>query len=117
MKRALIIVAIAAGLLALDQGLQRWVASREQARDPREGGLACTSTPIGAEVSVDGVPTGRRTPISSQDPIPLRVGRHTVEFRVDGASGTQDLEITANQVTVVKARLEGRRETFSRFFH
>ena len=62
-----------------------------ETRKPRQtkpargvGHLVCTSTPQGAEIFIDGKPTGRRTPVPATDPIELPEGRHRVLFEIAG---------------------------------
>ena len=48
------------------------------------GHLVCTSNPQGAEIFIDGKPTGRRTPVPATDPIELPPGKHRVLFEIAG---------------------------------
>jgi hypothetical protein len=50
------------------------------------GRLACTSIPVGAEVLIDGKPTGRRTPVPKSQALELPLGDHRIVFRLDGKS-------------------------------
>lgn len=69
----------------------------------KRGRLVCTSNPDGAEVFIDGKPTGRRTPISTANPLELAPGRHKVQFRVAGLeSAPQTVEIHENESVSLK---------------
>lgn len=48
------------------------------------GKLICTTDPVGAEVIVDGRPTGRKTPVPRSQPIELPFGTHSIAFRLSG---------------------------------
>jgi hypothetical protein len=50
------------------------------------GKLTCTSDPVGAEVIIDGKPTGRRTPVPRGQELELPFGKHRIVFRIDGRS-------------------------------
>ncbi|MDX2012603.1 MAG: pilus assembly protein N-terminal domain-containing protein [Myxococcaceae bacterium] len=43
-----------------------------------------TSSPIGAEIIIDGTPTGRRTPVLPRDALEVSPGLHQLEFEFDG---------------------------------
>lgn len=49
-----------------------------------KGQLACSTNPAGAEVWVNGKPTGRKTPIVLLNPLVLPVGTHEVVFKFEG---------------------------------
>jgi eukaryotic-like serine/threonine-protein kinase len=48
------------------------------------GQLKISSNPTGAEVILDGKPTGRKTPILKADPLGVAVGKHKVQFKLGG---------------------------------
>jgi hypothetical protein len=59
------------------------------------GKLACTSSPIGADIFIDGKPTGKKTPLSKANAIELPLGKHKIMFKLDGKSSTPaDFELT-----------------------
>jgi hypothetical protein len=62
-------------------------ASRDGNRGQKSratGGLACSTRPAGAEVLVDGKPTGRFTPVALANPVVVSVGNRVVQFRMSG---------------------------------
>jgi hypothetical protein len=59
---------------------------RLEARAAPLARLACTSNPVGAEVLIDGRPTGRTTPIPRSQALELPVGAHRIAFRLKGSS-------------------------------
>ena len=63
---------------------------------PRGNGkLACTSSPIGADIFIDGKPTGKKTPLSKANAIELPLGKHKIMFKLDGKSSTPaEFELT-----------------------
>ena len=82
---------------------------RERARQSRvaavraKGKLACSSNPAGADVIVDGKPTGRQTPIPIAKPLELPVGTHKVVFRLGGKqSKPQSVVIPENDVVTLR---------------
>lgn len=66
---------------------------------PGFGYFAFTTSPVGAEVWVDGKNTGFRTPVSRQDALPLPAGPHKLQFKLDGRSSN---EIAMNVLEDVK---------------
>lgn len=64
----------------------------------KRGQLACTTKPVGAEVWVDGKPTGRTTPIALSSPLELSVGKHRVTFKLNGRELTKDVTIGEREV-------------------
>ncbi len=66
------------------------------------GKLACNSNPVGAEVFIDGKPTGKKTPVSKQNAIELPLGKHKLVFKLDGKSSPpQDFELTEENSPLV----------------
>jgi len=62
------------------------------------GDLACATRPQGAQIFVDGRPTGRTTPAPPSNPIKLLVGRHKITFKLGAKSVDRTVEIKANQL-------------------
>ncbi|CAM4473232.1 serine/threonine-protein kinase [Corallococcus exiguus] len=60
------------------------------------GKLACSTSPAGAQLWVDGKNTGRVTPVTLGNPLSLPVGKRKVVFKLNGKS-------TKPQVVVVEA--------------
>jgi hypothetical protein len=58
------------------------------------GKLACTSQPIGADIFIDGKPTGKKTPLSKANALELPLGKHKITFKVGGKSQTMEFELT-----------------------
>jgi hypothetical protein len=59
------------------------------------GRLVCTSNPVGAEVLIDGKPTGRKTPVPKSQSLELPLGAHRIVFRFEGkSSAPTDFTIT-----------------------
>lgn len=50
------------------------------------GKLILSSQPAGAEIHINGVPTGRRTPVTAAAPIEIGAGRHVLQFKLAGKS-------------------------------
>jgi hypothetical protein len=68
-----------------------------------KGRLTCTSEPAGAQVFIDGQPTGRRTPVTDDDPVELAPGPHKVSFLLGGMkSEVRKVEIRANQTATLQ---------------
>jgi Flp pilus assembly secretin CpaC len=66
-----------------------------------------TSSPIGAEIIVDGERTGRRTPVLPRSPLEVTPGRHVIEFEFNGRR-SRPLEIDASpgdNATVLRAEI------------
>jgi serine/threonine protein kinase len=85
--------------------------AREVRRSPKpppaaaraKGKLACSSNPAGAEVIVDGKPTGRQTPVPIAKPLELTVGTHRISFRLGGkTSKVHTVEIQEDKVEVLR---------------
>jgi len=65
-----------------------------------KGRLACSSIPVGADIFVDGRPTGRQTPVPINAPLELGVGTHKVVFKFAGKSSLpQSVQIKENEVS------------------
>jgi hypothetical protein len=63
------------------------------------GGLACSTRPAGAEVLVDGKPTGRVTPVALGNPVMVPVGNRVIQFKMAGKkSAARMVEIKAGEV-------------------
>ncbi|MDP3503438.1 MAG: protein kinase [Myxococcales bacterium] len=54
------------------------------AKNLAKGQLKIASNPTGAEVIMDGKPTGRKTPILPADPLLVSVGKHKFQFKLNG---------------------------------
>ena len=82
-------------------------APRPEPRPPREparpgwGKFACATKPLGAEVIIDGVDTGEKTPISLSKAIDVKAGPHRVLFRL-GAKKSGPHAFTVNEGEVSK---------------
>jgi hypothetical protein len=63
-------------------------ASAQSRRKIVTGGLACSTRPAGAEVLVDGKPTGRITPVALGHPLMVPVGNRAIQFKMDGKKST-----------------------------
>lgn len=71
-----------------------------------KGMLACTSSPVGAEVWIDGKNTGKVTPVSRTQAIELPVGRHKLTFKLGGKSSpAKDIVITEGETIVERGSL------------
>ena len=71
------------------------------------GKAAFTSTPLGAEVWVDGKNTAKKTPIPKPAALELTAGKHKVVFKNEGkASPPQEFEVTAGDTVVVRGSIE-----------
>ncbi len=71
-----------------------------------KGNLACTTTPLGAEIWADGKNTGMLTPVARSKAIELTVGRHSLFFKLEGKSSTpQSVMIEEGKITVAKFNL------------
>jgi len=65
-----------------------------------KGKLACSSNPAGAEVWVNGKPTGRQTPVALSNPLVLPTGKYEVVFKLAGKqSAPMSVSIKENEVT------------------
>jgi len=65
-----------------------------------KGRLACSSFPAGADIFIDGRPTGRQTPVPINSPLELGVGAHKVVFKFGGkSSAPQSVQIKENEVS------------------
>ncbi|NOK36360.1 PEGA domain-containing protein, partial [Corallococcus exercitus] len=60
------------------------------------GKFACSTSPTGAQIWVDGKNTGRLTPVTLGNPLSLPVGKRKVVFKLNGKS-------TKPQVVVIDA--------------
>ncbi|NNB88981.1 protein kinase [Corallococcus exiguus] len=60
------------------------------------GKFACSTSPTGAQIWVDGKNTGRLSPVTLGNPLSLPVGKHKVVFKLNGKS-------TKPQVVVIEA--------------
>ncbi len=92
-------------------------ATREPGLESREfhsessklkGQLACSTNPAGAEVWVNGKPTGRKTPVVLLNPLVLPVGTHEVVFKFEGKQSTAiDVAIKENETAKLTNVLVG----------
>jgi eukaryotic-like serine/threonine-protein kinase len=74
-------------------------ASAQAKRKGATGGLACSTRPAGAEVLVDGKPTGRMTPVALGNPVMVPVGNRVIQFRMEGKkSAARMVEIKEGEV-------------------
>ncbi len=70
------------------------------------GKAGFASTPLGAEVWVDGRNTGKKTPVPKPQALDFAVGKHTAVFKLDGkATAPKEFEIKEGEFTVVKDEL------------
>lgn len=62
------------------------------------GKLIAASRPAGAEISIDGEPTGRKTPVAGKAPILVPVGEHIVVFTApDGKTAIRSISVKENE--------------------
>lgn len=67
------------------------------------GKLACSSRPAGAEVWVDGVNTGKRTPVTMANAVELPVGVHEIVYKLNGEqSAPHKIRIDEGQTSILK---------------
>ena len=59
-------------------------------------------------MSVDGKDTGKSTPIAPLSRLPLRPGKHTITFTVDGKSYSYPIEVKSGEVTRLIKSLSGQ---------
>jgi serine/threonine protein kinase len=75
----------------------------EAPRSKAKGKLACSSNPAGADIFVDGRPTGRQTPVPISNALELGVGAHKVVFKFGGkSSAPQVIDIKENEVSTLR---------------
>ena len=76
-------------------------ASDRSSRTGR-GKLVLSTVPSGAEIHLNGVPTGRRTPVTAGLPIEIPAGRHVLVFRLgDRASAPQRVTLGDGQAIML----------------
>ncbi|MBX7114070.1 MAG: protein kinase [Myxococcaceae bacterium] len=64
-----------------------------------KGKFACSTKPPGAEVIINGKPTGQNTPIALSNALELPVGKHKVTFKLDGkTAGPFEINVTQNNI-------------------
>ena len=68
----------------------------------KTGTLACTSTPLGADIIIDGRSTGRRTPVPFGSAIELPAGKHKLTLKAGSRSVTATIEIREGEVTTIR---------------
>ena len=62
------------------------------------GKLIAVSKPAGAEIAIDGEPTGRKTPVAGKNPIQVPVGEHIVVFTApDGRTAIRSITVKAGE--------------------
>lgn len=73
-----------------------------------KGFLIFTSDPPGAEVLIDGRPTGRKTPVLPDSPLEIAAGSHVIELRLkDAKSKPRKVVVAAGQVaSLPKVKLD-----------
>jgi len=80
--------------------------AKQPAPKGAKGMLACTSSPVGAEVWIDGKNTGKVTPVSRTQAIELPVGKHKLTFKLGGKSSpAKDIVITDGETIVERGSL------------
>jgi eukaryotic-like serine/threonine-protein kinase len=57
------------------------------------GKMMCTTTPIGADVFIDGKNTGKKTPVAKANAFDLSGGKHKVQFKLNGKTLSKDIVI------------------------
>jgi eukaryotic-like serine/threonine-protein kinase len=63
------------------------------------GWLACSTRPAGAEVFVDGKPTGRVTPVALGNPVVVTAGNRVIQFKMEGKKSVpRTVEIKEGEV-------------------
>jgi len=73
---------------------------------PHMGELKIASNPTNAMVIVDGTPTGRRTPVLPTQPLVLPVGKHTLQFELNGKrSPLQRIDVVEGSNPVFKGEI------------
>lgn len=71
------------------------------------GRLMVGSSPTGARISIDGVDTGRHTPVLPSAPIELATGWHTIFVELAGRrSATAQFKIVEGERSVIKLTIE-----------
>jgi len=84
------------------------VVRREEPRaTPRKpvamGRLAASSNPAGAEIFVNGKPTGRQTPVPKTNALELPAGKHRIVFKLEGRqSAPQVVTISENETFTLR---------------
>lgn len=69
-----------------------------KAASAKMGKLIAASKPTGAEISIDGEPTGRKTPVAARKPILVPVGDHIVVFTApDGKTAIRSISVKENE--------------------
>lgn len=64
-----------------------------------KGKFACSTKPPGAEVFINGKPTGQNTPIALSNALELPVGKHKVTFKLEGkVTGPIEINVTENNI-------------------
>ncbi|MBE2248573.1 MAG: PEGA domain-containing protein [Myxococcus sp.] len=77
-----------------------------EATSTRSGLLRIASTPMGARVFVDGVDTGRTTPVPSGQPLEVTSGQHTISCDLgDGQRASTRVDVSPGENPVVRLDL------------
>jgi serine/threonine protein kinase len=64
----------------------------------KTGKLIAATKPPGADISIDGEPTGRKTPVAPKKPISLPIGDHIVVFTApDGKTAIRSISVKENE--------------------
>ena len=72
----------------------------------RRGQLKIASNPTLADVILDGVATGRRTPVLPSQPLEVPVGRHTIQFKLNGKmSAPRTIDVVEGVNPVIKGEI------------
>ena len=77
-------------------------------QEPRLTDVVFGSRPMGALITIDGKPTGRKTPVPLSQAFKLAPGKHTVVFTLDETSSApQEFEVT-DRTLVVKGEVPAK---------
>jgi parallel beta-helix repeat protein len=88
--------------LQVMSGETRYVQATLTMIPPIDGVLSVTSTPSGADITIDGAPIGETTPHSMS----IMPGYHTIELTLEGYQDwTESVQVTSDETTNVDATL------------
>ena len=64
----------------------------------RFGELACATKPQGAQIFVDGKPTGRTTPATPANPVHVPAGKHKITFKLGAKSVDRMVDVKPGEM-------------------
>lgn len=71
-----------------------------------KGKLKIASNPTKAQVIIDGKPTGRDTPVLPNNPIEVPVGKHKIQFKLNGKmSQVYEVVVVEGDNPVIKGEI------------